>query len=88
MFVDDTIAAIATPIGDMLALASAEGLCALEFIGPRERMTRLDARLQRWFPPHEIVEHESEALSRTRAWPVCIPVYRQHRDGAQIGALE
>jgi len=30
----------------MLALASADGLCALEFKGPRERLTRLEARLR------------------------------------------
>ena len=38
-------ATIATPVGDMLALASGEGLCALEFTGPRKRLTRLEARL-------------------------------------------
>ena len=53
---------ITTPIGDMLALSSDEGLCALEFTtvdGPsrgQERLTRLNARLGRWFPPHEIVD--------------------------------
>jgi hypothetical protein len=30
-------ATIATPLGEMLALASDEGLCALEFTGPRKR---------------------------------------------------
>jgi methylated-DNA-[protein]-cysteine S-methyltransferase len=59
---------IATPLGEMLALASAEGLCALEFIGPEKPLTRLDARLRRWFPPHEVVESETRALARTRAW--------------------
>jgi methylated-DNA-[protein]-cysteine S-methyltransferase len=59
---------IATPLGEMLALASGDGLCALEFTGPEKRLTRLEARLQRWFPPHEIVERESDTLRRTRAW--------------------
>jgi O-6-methylguanine DNA methyltransferase len=112
-------ATLATPLGDMLALASAEGLCALEFMEPNmdTRLARLAARLERWaairpptrrsqvrdesgggpyggpsrakrgerrqkpvegeetdahalswFPPHEIVERESGALSRTRQW--------------------
>jgi len=40
-----------TPLGDMLALASDEGLCALEFTtvrgsrGGENRLTRLEARL-------------------------------------------
>lgn len=52
----------------MLVLASTDGLCALEFTGPKKRLTRLDARLHRWFPPHEIVDRETEAIARTRAW--------------------
>jgi methylated-DNA-[protein]-cysteine S-methyltransferase len=65
---------IGTPIGDMLALASDEGLCALEFTkveGPnrgQERLTRLNARLGRWFPPHDIVDLETPILARTRGW--------------------
>ena len=67
-------ATISTPIGDMLALASDEGLCALEFTTVQganrgqERLTRLDARLQRWFPPHVILEAESAPIVRTRLW--------------------
>jgi len=52
----------------MLALASDVGLCALEFTGPRKRMTRLDARLARWFPPHAIADREAPVIARTRAW--------------------
>jgi len=59
---------VGTPIGDMLALASDEGLCALEFIGPDERMTRLEARLSRHFPPHEIVDGESAVIAHARRW--------------------
>jgi len=59
---------IPTPIGEMLALASDAGLCALEFTGPRKRLTRLDARLSRWFPPHEIVERDTPVIARTRKW--------------------
>ena len=59
---------ISTPIGDMLTLASIEGLCALEFTGPDKRMTRLEARLRRHFPPHEIVDRESPVIACTRQW--------------------
>src|SRR5471032_2214268 len=63
-----------TPLGDMLALSSDEGLCALEFTTVKgrargeERLSRLNARLQRWFPPHEIVDRETATIARTRAW--------------------
>jgi len=59
---------LSTPVGDMLALASDEGLCALEFIGPEKRLTRLEARLQRHFPPHEIVDGDVLPIARARAW--------------------
>ena len=63
-------ATIATPIGDMCALASASALCALEFGGP-ERRDRLQARMRKWFPPHEIQDGESPMLARTREWLAC-----------------
>ena len=65
---------ISTPLGDMLALASEEGLCALEFTtisGPnhgQERLSRLNARLGRWFPPHQIVDRDTPTIARTREW--------------------
>ena len=65
---------LSTPLGDMLALASDEGLCALEFTTVhganrgRERLSRLNARLERWFPPHDIVDRETPTIARTRAW--------------------
>jgi methylated-DNA-[protein]-cysteine S-methyltransferase len=61
-------AIVSTPIGDMLALSSDTGLCALEFKGPRERLTRLEARLRHHFPPHTIVDAESPTTAQTRAW--------------------
>src|SRR5438132_9232081 len=61
---------ISTPLGELLALASDEGLCALEF--PRRDglafHERLQRRLERWFPPHEIVDRETSVLARTREW--------------------
>jgi methylated-DNA-[protein]-cysteine S-methyltransferase len=65
---------IATPLGDMLALASDDGLCALEFTTVKgrasgeERLSRLNTRLARWFPPHEIVDGETPTIARTRGW--------------------
>jgi len=61
-------AIIETPIGNMMALASETGLCALEFTGPRKRLPRLEARLSRWFPPHAIVDGETRVIARTRKW--------------------
>ena len=63
-----------TPLGEMLALASEGGLCALEFTTVQgrargeERLTRLDARLERWFPPHEIVDRETAPIAKARRW--------------------
>jgi methylated-DNA-[protein]-cysteine S-methyltransferase len=63
-----------TPIGEMLALASDDGLCALEFTSVRggksgaARLSRLNVRLARWFPPHDIVDRDVPIIARTRAW--------------------
>jgi methylated-DNA-[protein]-cysteine S-methyltransferase len=65
---------IPTPLGDMLALSSDEGLCALEFTTVKgrargeERLSRLQARLARWFPQHEIVDRETPVIARARGW--------------------
>src|SRR5262245_28389694 len=75
-------AIIPTPLSDMLALASDGGLCALEFTGPRKRLTRLDARLARWFPPHEIVDRETPIIKRTRKW---LSAYFAGTDAASDG---
>jgi len=57
-----------TPLGPMLALASDTGLCALEFTGPKKRLTRLERRLRLHFPPHDIVDGETPVIARTREW--------------------
>ena len=63
-----------TPIGEMLALSSDEGLCALEFTTVKgrargeERLSRLNARLAKWFPPHEIVDRDSPIIKQARRW--------------------
>ena len=82
---------ISTPLGDMLALASSDGLCALEFIevkrrqtpASKERLWRLQGRLRRWFPPHEIVDGDTPVFRRTRSWLL------RYFDGAeaQVGDL-
>jgi O-6-methylguanine DNA methyltransferase len=57
---------VPTPLGDMLAMSSGEGLCALEFMN--KRLTRLERRLDRWFPAHEVVDDRSATIERTIAW--------------------
>lgn len=63
-----------TPLGDMLALSSEDGLCALEFTTVKgrargeERLSRLNARLARWFPAHQIVERETPVIAQARRW--------------------
>ena len=52
-----------SPVGALIALASPEGLCSLEFDDPR-RASRLKARLDKWFAPYRIVDAESDALAR------------------------
>jgi O-6-methylguanine DNA methyltransferase len=56
-----------TPVGPMMALASDEALCALEFWKPG-RMTRLDARLRRWFAPFEIEDGTNALIAQTGEW--------------------
>lgn len=60
-------ATLPTPVGPMLALASDEGLCALEF-DSGQRMTRLDARLTRFLSSPALVEGTNEIIERTRSW--------------------
>lgn len=58
---------VTTPIGRMLALASGDALCALEFESPG-RLSRLESRLQRWFPDFSVEEGDCPSLARTRDW--------------------
>jgi O-6-methylguanine DNA methyltransferase len=61
-------AILKTPLGDMLALDSGDGLCALEFTGPKKRLPRLEARLRRYFPDHTLVDGETRTITQTRTW--------------------
>lgn len=56
-----------TPVGPMLALASDEALCVLEFSRPG-RMMRLEARVRRWFAPYELAEGTNAVIEQTRDW--------------------
>src|SRR4051812_27379237 len=58
---------IDTPLGPMRAIASDTALCALEFF-VEGRMTRLDARLNRWFSLDQIVDEDNAVLGQTRSW--------------------
>ena len=51
----------------MLALASGDALWSLEFYRG-ERLTRLEQRLARWFPSHELEDGSNDVIEHTRAW--------------------
>lgn len=56
-----------TRLGPMTAIASPAGLCALEFQN-RDRLSRLEARLRRWFTPLEIREGMIGTLTTVQTW--------------------
>jgi O-6-methylguanine DNA methyltransferase len=56
-----------TPLGPMLAVASAAGLCGLEFDRP-DRAVRLWKRLVRWCPGEAVQEGHAAVFDSTRAW--------------------
>jgi O-6-methylguanine DNA methyltransferase len=58
---------IETPLGPMLAIASDSALCVLEF-HRGERLTRLERRLARWFPPHTFADEPNAVIEQTSAW--------------------
>lgn len=60
-------ALLPTPVGTMLALASEEALCALEFRSDT-RLTRLDERLLRFFDTPTIDDGTNAVIERTQAW--------------------
>lgn len=56
-----------TPHGEMIAMATNEGLCFLEFMKPdRERLT--EKRLQTFFREYEIIDHSNSILEETSTW--------------------
>src|SRR4029077_11509716 len=71
-----------TPVGPMRALASDTALCALEFSIPK-RLSRLSARLERWFEAARIEPGTNTVIERTRTW---LDDYFAGR-GADIGTL-
>lgn len=56
-----------TPVGTMLALATDTHLCALEFTIPG-RVSRLDARLARWWGAVQTDSGSNSVLDRVSAW--------------------
>ena len=62
-------APIDTPVGEMIALATDDALCAFEF-GSNGRMSRLGARLARWFPPHQIINTRNRVIDQVEDWLV------------------
>jgi O-6-methylguanine DNA methyltransferase len=59
--------AMDTPVGPMLALATDTALCGLEF-SSRHRLSRLQARLDRWFPAYAIEDGSNAVIAETRRW--------------------
>ena len=60
-------ATLTTPVGPMLACASDEALCALEFSSDT-RLSRLHTRLSRFVSTHTIDDGNSAVIEQTRAW--------------------
>ena len=58
---------IETPIGNMQAIASARGLCALEFVTP-SRQQLLMARLSRWFSTERIEWQSHSVINDAKRW--------------------
>ncbi|MBY0246373.1 MAG: methylated-DNA--[protein]-cysteine S-methyltransferase [Nitrospiraceae bacterium] len=58
---------IETPIGNMQAIASARGLCALEFVTP-SRQQLLMARLSRWFSTERIEWRSHSVIDDAKRW--------------------
>jgi methylated-DNA-[protein]-cysteine S-methyltransferase len=56
-----------SPLGPLTAIGSPRGLCFLEFQG-RDRQSRIDARLSRWFAPFEMVDASDGLLDTTATW--------------------
>lgn len=58
---------IESPVGPMLALASEEALCALEF-STTARLPRLRTRLARWFGNPDVRDGANAVIVRTEHW--------------------
>jgi methylated-DNA-[protein]-cysteine S-methyltransferase len=56
-----------TPVGPLLAVASPDGLCGLEFDRP-ERAVRLWSRLRRWRPADEVADGDAPAFGAAAGW--------------------
>jgi O-6-methylguanine DNA methyltransferase len=57
----------ASPVGQLMALASDSALVALEF-SKGDRHDRLNARLARWLPGHSIEDGSNAALETAASW--------------------
>jgi O-6-methylguanine DNA methyltransferase len=58
---------IETPVGKMQAIASANGLCALEFV-KEDRQKLLDNRLSRWFSFEQLRSVENGYIEEAVLW--------------------
>jgi O-6-methylguanine DNA methyltransferase len=60
-------AELGTPLGPMLAIASAGGVAFLEFT-TSDRLSRVARRLASWFGPHDIRDRRGPHVRATAAW--------------------
>jgi len=58
---------IDTPVGEMLAIASDDALCVLEYFTER-RLSLIERRISRWFSKPELVDGDNAMTARTREW--------------------
>lgn len=58
---------ISTPVGRMLALATSEGLCALEYC-QSARLGLWEQRQSRWFPDSKLVSSDHPHLTDCQQW--------------------
>src|SRR4051812_14456263 len=56
-----------TPVGPMLALASEQALCALEF-DTGSRLSRLETRLANYYDAPHVTAGSNDVHARTREW--------------------
>ena len=56
-----------TPYGEMVAMATAKGLCVLEFVKPK-RQELLTRRLNKWFSGYTISDISGPILEQTGQW--------------------
>jgi O-6-methylguanine DNA methyltransferase len=58
---------VETPLGPLIAVAGADGLCALEFSDPG-RLSGLGSRLKRFYPEYSVVDKTHPVFKKPGKW--------------------